>query len=422
MAKALEFEKPKRERERERVTNACRYLSTIALITASIFFYTPTTVLASKTDGTINASYRYAWSENAGWIDFGSSAGNVHVTDTSLTGSVYGENIGWIMLNPQTYGGVTNNAEGTLSGYAWSENYGWIDFSKVTIGSDGVFAGNAYGENIGWITFGTGNNKVSTDWRPSSARSHFGLNKGTISVNTIVINDNGGTKTVADFQLFVNGTLVVSGMTNTFPAPSNVYTVTESPDASYTRIFSGACDSDGRIALSPGDNKICTITNDDIGAPIVVVTPDTVSTPDTTSSVTPNLSQTSSSGLSSGQVASILAVLISFDIDNTTIANIQAVLLETGDTGASTSSVVGTFARDMEVGSVGNDVKALQVFLNTHGFYVASSGPGSSGSETTMFGSLTKMALAKYQKANGITPAEGYFGPKTRKFINNLTQ
>ena len=62
----------------------------------------------------------------------------------------------------------------------------------------------------------------------------------------------------------------------------------------------------------------------------------------------------------------------------------------------------------------GDDVKALQVYLNTHGFMIASSGPGSSGNETTKFGAATKAALSKFQKAKGITPAAGYFGPKTR--------
>ena len=140
-------------------------------ITGIVLCVAPAAVSASTTDGTIDGAYRYAWSENAGWVDFGSAAGNVHVTDTALTGSAYGENIGWITLNPQSYGGVTNDGAGNLSGYAWSENAGWIDFSKVTIGIDGVFAGDAYSPNIGWIAFGTGNNKVSTDWRPASVRT-----------------------------------------------------------------------------------------------------------------------------------------------------------------------------------------------------------------------------------------------------------
>jgi len=36
---------------------------------------------------------------------------------------------------------------------------------------------------------------------------------------------------------------------------------------------------------------------------------------------------------------------------------------------------------------------------------------------TTFFGSLTESALAEFQKANGIMPSNGYYGPLTRKFI-----
>jgi len=119
---------------------------------------------ASFSDGSIDLSYRYAWGENVGFIDFGSSIGDVHIRDNNLSGYAYGENIGWVNLST-----VTNN-NGILGGYAWGENVGFIDFSKVSIGNDGIFSGYAYGENIGWITFGTLNNKVVTDWRPNSVR------------------------------------------------------------------------------------------------------------------------------------------------------------------------------------------------------------------------------------------------------------
>lgn len=139
--------------------------SFLLILVFSLLIISPP-VFASTTDGTIDSNYRYAYGENVGFIDFGSTAGAVHITDSTLSGSAYSENIGWINL-----GTVTNNNEGTLSGYAWGENVGFIDFSKVTIGTDGVFGGQAYVENIGWITFGTTNNKVVTDWRPASSRS-----------------------------------------------------------------------------------------------------------------------------------------------------------------------------------------------------------------------------------------------------------
>ncbi|MDO8592690.1 MAG: carboxypeptidase regulatory-like domain-containing protein [bacterium] len=125
-------------------------------------------VLASVTDGTIDASNKYAWSENAGWIDFAPANGGVRVTDSGLSGYAFGENIGWINL-----GSITNDGNGNLTGYAWSENAGWIDFAPpaagVIINSAGQFTGRAYGENIGWLNFDS-DYKVQTDWRPRSAR------------------------------------------------------------------------------------------------------------------------------------------------------------------------------------------------------------------------------------------------------------
>jgi peptidoglycan hydrolase-like protein with peptidoglycan-binding domain len=39
---------------------------------------------------------------------------------------------------------------------------------------------------------------------------------------------------------------------------------------------------------------------------------------------------------------------------------------------------------------------------------------------TTYFGQLTKSALIEFQKNVGISPASGYFGPITRKYVNGL--
>ncbi len=65
-----------------------------------IFISIPFIAFASITDGTIDSTYKYAWSENTGWLNFGTTEGNVHVTDSALTGYAWAENIGWINLNP----------------------------------------------------------------------------------------------------------------------------------------------------------------------------------------------------------------------------------------------------------------------------------------------------------------------------------
>lgn len=125
-----------------------------------------------------------------------------------------------------------------------------------------------------------------------------------------------------------------------------------------------------------------------------------------------------SSGLSSSQIKSILDVLASFDADAETIAKVKA-SLEGTTTGSVTSAAVHAFKSDLMLGSLGSEVKALQEFLNAHGYAVAASGAGSPGNETMRFGAATKAALIKYQKAKGITPAAGYFGPKTRSAVES---
>lgn len=78
------------------------------------------------------------------------------------------------------------------------------------------------------------------------------------------------------------------------------------------------------------------------------------------------------------------------------------------------------FKRNLTIGSTGDDVRLLQQFLNARGYILAAAGPGSVGNETTRFGRLTKVALANYQRAHGILPTIGYFGPITRAKINSV--
>ena len=72
------------------------------------------------------------------------------------------------------------------------------------------------------------------------------------------------------------------------------------------------------------------------------------------------------------------------------------------------------FTKDLEVGSVGEDVLCLQKFLNSNGFTITDTGAGSPGNETDLFGTLTNDAGTKWQTAQGLSPASGYFGPKSR--------
>lgn len=174
----------------------------IAIILLTVIFVLPTFVFASETNGTIDITHKYAWSENIGWINFGCAECNVHIIDSGITGHAWSENYGWIILNPST-SGVLNNNEGTLSGQAWGENTGWINFLGVTIDSSGYFSGYASGDITGQISFNCSNTsscgssdfKVRTDWRPASSRSSSEENNTNSSGSVPVAPSTGSGKT-----------------------------------------------------------------------------------------------------------------------------------------------------------------------------------------------------------------------------------
>jgi len=119
----------------------------------------------------ISNTDKYAWSENAGWVDFNATHSQVTVYDDHLEGYIWGEAVGWIRVGTYTVGdahtysndaantyGVNNDGSGNLSGYGWGENIGWVNFnsthSQVTIDpTTGDFDGYAWSESVGWIHF-----------------------------------------------------------------------------------------------------------------------------------------------------------------------------------------------------------------------------------------------------------------------------
>lgn len=132
----------------------------------------PCLVWASESVGTINNSYKYAWGENLGWINFKPDAGGLTITDTGISGYVWSATQGWINFSPAN-SGVSNACNGQLSGFAWSSQKGWINMSGVTIDSSGKFIGTAgsSGTPAGRISFSCASCDVRTDWRPCNSRT-----------------------------------------------------------------------------------------------------------------------------------------------------------------------------------------------------------------------------------------------------------
>src|SRR3989344_2348731 len=78
-------------------------------------------------------------------------------------------------------------------------------------------------------------------------------------------------------------------------------------------------------------------------------------------------------------------------------------------------SSYASFGKDLYYGVWDDaEVQALQEFLADQGHYV--------GTATGNFFSLTLSAVKKFQTANRISPASGYFGPKTRAKANQILE
>ena len=140
---------------------------------------------------TINATNKYAYGANTGWINFrGDVTNGVRIGEAYLSGSAYGANFGWMNLgdgtpvNGHTYSntsaadcGVNHDGAGNLTGYAYGANISWINFGWAASNDpnrprfdllSGQFLGYAYSANTGWINLGSGSLATDTIVSPDT--------------------------------------------------------------------------------------------------------------------------------------------------------------------------------------------------------------------------------------------------------------
>src|SRR3989344_8261316 len=86
-------------------------------------------------------------------------------------------------------------------------------------------------------------------------------------------------------------------------------------------------------------------------------------------------------------------------------AQINALMAQLAALQGTTVTTSTTFTQNLTVGSTGAEVTALQQVLVNGGHLVMPAGVAMG-----YFGSLTQAAVAKWQAANGVSPAVGYFG------------
>ena len=106
----------------------------------------------------------------------------------------------------------------------------------------------------------------------------------TLHVIKTVVNDSGRAAVSSDFNLYVksSGSNVAGSPAVGIASPGRSYTldagtyvISEGVTTTYTQNFRGDCDSGGSITLAAGENKTCTITNNDV-APVILPTTSTI--------------------------------------------------------------------------------------------------------------------------------------------------
>gem|GEM_PF-3613063 len=115
---------------------------------------------------------------------------------------------------------------------------------------------------------------IDNDWDESTDLEDSGCAAfiPQITIVKTVINDNGGTKQVADFPLIVTSsgaTPEVTSMTSSVPKTFDPgsYVASETSDPNYSAsAWTGDCDATGHLTLIIGDHKVCAITNNDNGS------------------------------------------------------------------------------------------------------------------------------------------------------------
>jgi len=148
-------------------------------------------------------------------------------------------------------------------------NIFWVVGGTTTLNTTSTFEGNILAGpgtsiiamNTGAILHGKALGQKNISLQANTITSAVGANPH-LTVTKVVVNNSGSNLQISNFPLFVDGTLVTSGASNSYTDGTHV--VTETTNSNYAQSFSGACDSTGHVSLFPGDDVTCTITNDDI--------------------------------------------------------------------------------------------------------------------------------------------------------------
>ena len=318
--------------------------------------------VASSSDGT----KLVAVDQNGGYIYTYTDSQSSNVPTLTTQGATAITQIGATLNGNLT---ATGGANATTRGF----NYGLTTSYGTTTTETGSFNTGAFSKNITGLTCG------KTYHYQSYATNSNGTGNGDdMTFNTSVCNvvvktppvSNSTTNNTSSVEGITpnSGTPSTSAPTNT-STPTNTITPTVAPTKPAPTTTTPTVSTPTKVVPSVPTTQTPTPTPTKTNTPTVTPTKPTVSV--------------EGSALSSN-------ALNAFDSANTKTTE--------------TPTVQPTAPRILKVTMTGDDVKVLQIYLNTHGYTIAKVGPGSLNNETTYFGTKTESALVAFQKANGLAP------------------
>ena len=313
-----------------------------------------------------------------------------------------------------------------------SSNFVTEIFPNLATTTYGGFGASPYGIAFDGVNMWTANygNSTVTKLSPTGASSTYSVALHPVAIafdgtNMWTTNVGGGnvtkispTGTTTDYAMPTTPNAIAFDGTNMWTANSNDNSVTKiSPTGVTTKytVATGpnniAFDGVNMWTTSYGDNSV-TKVSPAFTASSLNYTVNTNPVP------APAVQSSSNGGFSSPAVAAqVLSSVLAPSPAATAYINSLKQIAPVTKVANPVANPQAVFNRDLKMGSRGSDVKALQIYLNNHGYTVASSGPGSLGNETTMFGNLTRNALIVFQKEHGIEPATGSLGTITRAMV-----
>jgi uncharacterized delta-60 repeat protein/uncharacterized repeat protein (TIGR02059 family) len=278
------------------------------------------------------------------------------------------------------------------------------DFGDPIIGLEGFYADEIDGQEV------TNNSTVVRPGLTSLSTNTAGTN---ILLTYNVGLDSESLPLPEDFEVYVNDELITVESVN---ISGTFVTLVVSP------------------TILVGDNITLSYTAENFGSPIIGLSDfyaENIDGQEVTNNVqsvvVPSITPTapiqisgptavSSAPLSSSEIQKIFGNLLRSQATST--ATSSSANNQNNENTSNNGAGPVSFTRNLQLNSRGEDVRNLQRFLNQNGFSVATSGAGSPGRETNLFGPATRRALIRYQQANNIRPAIGFFGVITRGFMS----